>query len=218
MQIGDHFKDSREDGTPETPRPAGESADSAATQPGLNSADEEATRTAEKMSLEIRDDFAKYCELNTERLIGAAYRVTGSHWDAQDAVQNVWLKFWGSWHDAGFRDSVWNNRGYSYKAVFRAAIDLIRSEKSRAEREEKDARKVVAKDDDYLRVDDDDSFGRILEILHELNPDWRLVIHLRYAQELKIAEVAALLRVSEATARRYEKRALMALKEAYKGN
>jgi RNA polymerase sigma-70 factor (ECF subfamily) len=217
VHIDDHFEDSQEGGALEASHPAGESADSVAT-PGLNSGHEAATRAAEAISLEIRADFVKYCEEHTARLIGAAYRVTGNLWDAQDAVQNIWLKFWKDWPDAGFRNRVLNNRSYSYAAVVRAAIDVIRSEKSRVEREEKDARKEVAKGDDYLRVEDDDSFRRTLGVLEGLNPTWRLVIHLRYAQEFKIAEVATLLRVSEATARRYEKRALKALEEAYKGN
>jgi RNA polymerase sigma-70 factor (ECF subfamily) len=217
VQIDDHFEDSQDKGTSGTPQPPSESAGPAATQPGLDSADEEATRAAEKI-LEIRADFAKYCEANTARLIGVAYRVTGNRWDAQDATQNVLLKFWEFWPDADFRDRVWNNRSYSRTAVVRAAIDMIRSEKARAERQEKDARKEVIKGDDFSRINDDDSFSGMLEVLHGLNPTWRVVIHLRYKQDFKIAEVAALLRISEATARRYEKRALKALEEAYKRN
>ncbi|MFI7015477.1 RNA polymerase sigma factor [Streptomyces sp. NPDC050164] len=217
MHIGDHFEDSQEDGALEASLPAGESADSVAT-PNLNSGHESATRAAEAISLENRANFVKHCEENTARLTGAAYRVTGNHCDAQDTVQNVWMKFWEAWSDADFRDRVLNNRGYSYSAVVRAAIDVIRSEKSRSEREEKEARKVVVKGGDYLCVEDDDSFRGMLDVLQSLNPTWRLVIHLRYSREFKIAEVAALLRISEATARRYEKRALKALEEAYKGN
>ncbi|MGW5282503.1 RNA polymerase sigma factor [Streptomyces collinus] len=219
MHIDDHFDDSQEDGTLDAPHSAGESPDSEATTPGLNSGDEEATRAAEAISPEICTNFVEYCEANTGRLIGAAYRVTGNLWDAQDAVQNVLLKYWRDWPDADFRNRVWNNRSYSYASARRAAIDVIRNEKSRTEREEKEARKEgVAKCDDYLRVEDDDSFHRTLDALQRLNPTWRLVIHLRYAQDRTVAEVAALLEISEATARRYEKRAHKALEEAYKGN
>ncbi|MFE7961190.1 RNA polymerase sigma factor [Streptomyces sp. NPDC057413] len=216
MNIGDHFEDSREDEAHQGPPPPGESAEPAATPtPVLNSGHEEAAPAAETISPEARAAFVRYCEENTGRLIGAAYRVTGNLWDAQDVVQNVWYRFWKSWPDAHFRDTVLSKPGYSYRAVSNAALDMVRSETARTLRQEKDARKESVTEDGYLRVEDE---ARLFKLLKNLNPTWREVIHLRFAQELTFADLAAVLRVSEATARRYEKRALKALEEAYKEN
>lgn len=220
MRIDDRFEDPREGGTFAASQTTGESTGLVATQPDLASAGrEQATHAAAGMSLnDLGADFSKYCEENSARLLRTAFRVTGNPWDAQDALQNVLEKFWKRWPEGDFRDRVWGNPAYSHGCVVYSAIDSIRSEKSRTQREEKDARKVVENGDDYLRVDDEESFARTLDVLHSLNPTWRLVIHLRYARECSIVEVAEILRISESTARRYEKRALKALKEAYKGN
>ncbi|MER5795248.1 sigma-70 family RNA polymerase sigma factor [Streptomyces sp. NPDC001980] len=217
MEIGDHFEDPREDRRPSVPPFAGESPDPEAT-PGLNSAQEKATSATEAISPEACADFVKYCEECTDSFIRVAHRITGNLWDAQDAVQDVFLRFWKNWPDPEFRIRILGNRGYAYRSVAHAAIDAIRSGKSRKEREEEDARKVIVGTGEYSRVEDDDSFNRMLDVLQTLNPTWRLVIRLRYARELRSAEAAAVLRISEATVRRYEKRALKALGEACKRN
>ncbi|MFQ6148676.1 RNA polymerase sigma factor [Streptomyces seoulensis] len=214
MSIGDHFEDSEGDEAHQAPHPPGGSAEPAAT-PDLNSGHEEATPAAETISPEARAAFVSYCGENTGRLIGAAYRVTGNLWDAQDVVQNVWYQFWKRWPDAEFRDVVLKKPSYSYRAVSNAALDMVRSEMARTLRQEKDARKESVTDDGYLRVEDD---ARLFKLLKKLHPTWRLVIHLRFMREFSFADLAAVLRVSEATARRYEKRALKALEEAYKEN
>ncbi|WHM41122.1 sigma-70 family RNA polymerase sigma factor [Streptomyces sp. BPTC-684] len=218
MKIGDHWEDPQEGGTSETFSTTGESAGPAATQPGLTSGHEEATHAAGEKSFDLRGDFGQYCEENTPRLLRVAFRITRDPWAAEDALQNVLEKFWKRWPEAGFRDRVLRTPGYSNSCVVYSAIDAIRSEASRAFREEQDASKEVVRSDDYLRVEDDDSFRRMLDVLNSLNRTWRLVIYLRYAREFTIVEVAAIIQISESTARRYERRALMALREAYQGN
>ncbi|MGW3133997.1 RNA polymerase sigma factor [Streptomyces sp. NPDC001123] len=217
MEIGDHFEDPREDRRRSVSPFTGGSPDPEAT-PGLNSGREQATSATEAISPEACADFVMYCEECTDSFIRVAHRITGSLWDAQDAVQDVFLRFWKKWPDPEFRIRILSNRGYAYRSIAHAAVDMIRSGKSRREREEEDARKVIVGTDEYSYVEDDDSYNRMLDVLQTLNPTWRLVIHLRYARELKSAEVAAVLRISEATARRYEKRALRALEEACKRN
>lgn len=217
MSIGDRFADPQEGGAFQS-QTASESTDLAATvMQGSSSKHERATsHAAPLVSKDLVAEFTKFCEENTARLLSVAYRITRNPWDARDALQNVFERFWTRWHEEGFRCRVTNSRSYSNSCVANSAIDIIRSEKSRTQREEKDARKEVGKGDDYLHVEEDDSLQRALNALHSLNQNWRLVIHLRYVEDYKIAEVAALLRISESTARRYEKRAMEALEEAYK--
>lgn len=216
MQIDDRSEGSPEGGTSSESQTTGESKDPEATTSGLISTGHE-PHVAGGMSLDyLGADFCKFCEQNYARLVRIAKRITQNPWDAQDAVQDVLEKFWKRWPEQDFRDRVWNVPGYSHRCIVYAAVDNIRSEQSRYKRQEKDARKEVGKDSDFLRVDDDDSFARALEVLRGLNPTWRLVILLRYARECTIVEVAAILRISESTARRYERKALKALEEAYK--
>jgi RNA polymerase sigma factor (sigma-70 family) len=219
MQIGDHFFEDSPEAETSASSADGESADQDATPGLLSAAGESATHAAEGESLSfLRADFSAFCEESTGALLRTAWRITCNKYDAEDAVQNVLEKFWTRWPNPRFRDAVKSQPGYSHTCVTRAAIDCIRSEKSRSQRQEKVAGKVVVSESDYSRVDDGDSFKWGLELLKQLNPTWHLVIYLRYAQEKTIAEVAANLRIGETTARRYEKRALKALKEAYKGN
>ncbi|MCG7209394.1 RNA polymerase sigma factor [Streptomyces arenae] len=142
MKIGDHFEDPQEDGESSTSPFASESPDPDAT-PGLNSGREIATCVTGAISPEACADFVKYCEEHTASFIRVANRVTGNLWDAQDAVQDTFLRFWKNWPDPEFRIRVSNNRGYAYRSIANAAIDTIRSGKSRQEREEEDARKVI---------------------------------------------------------------------------
>ncbi|MEV5787576.1 sigma-70 family RNA polymerase sigma factor [Streptomyces sp. NPDC052287] len=164
---------------------------------------------------DLRADFCNFCDEYAIMLFRTVNRYSRNTWDAEDAVQETLLNFWSRWDNEEFRQRV-RKPGFAVTSAINSWRDNVRSEISRAKREENDGRKVVASQDDYSRVDGDLDFSRMLKILGSLNPTWRTVIIMRYEQEYTLAEVAAALGVSEATARRYEKRAIMALKEGDK--
>jgi RNA polymerase sigma factor (sigma-70 family) len=166
----------------------------------------------------LRADFRAYCEENAGRLLRIARRYSLNGWDAEDAHQGVLEKFWKKWGDDEFRKRIWMSPGLSATAVVNVCRDTLRSERSRTDRQDRMARQAVDSEDDYSRVDARDTLDWMLAFLERLDPTWRLIIQLRYMEEKSFEEAAAALGVSEATARRFEKRARKALEDAYQRN
>ncbi|MEQ9812540.1 MAG: sigma-70 family RNA polymerase sigma factor [Azospirillaceae bacterium] len=67
-------------------------------------------------------------ESHRRYLLGVAYRMLGSVADAEDAVQDAWLR----WHRAG-RDGVDDVRAYLTRVVTRLCLDRLRSARQRRE-------------------------------------------------------------------------------------
>src|SRR5215218_9347075 len=53
-----------------------------------------------------------------------AYRITGSQSDAEDVLQNVFVRLTPGWST---RDLSPNPRGYLYRAAINASLDVVRS-------------------------------------------------------------------------------------------
>ncbi|MET7980823.1 sigma-70 family RNA polymerase sigma factor [Streptomyces mirabilis] len=222
MSVDDRFFDESlgpealHDGVSSTP---GETSAGQGATPGLFNpeVDGAATPDAEGNALEdLREDFRKYWEEHGPRLLRIAYRYSLNTWDAEDVTQELLEKFWSNWGNAEYRDRVWNRPGFSVTCLINVWRDMARSEISRTRRQDLVSKQVVEKEDDYSCVEGAENFARMMKILEDLNPTWRLVIQLRYVHEKTFTEVAAFLRISEATARRFEKRAHKALEEADK--
>src|SRR5215469_16043396 len=76
------------------------------------------------------DDEWLVCQFegNRARLRAMAYRMLGSHGDAEDAVQEAWI------HAAGAdADDMANLDGWFTTIVARVCLDMLRSRKSRRE-------------------------------------------------------------------------------------
>jgi RNA polymerase sigma factor (sigma-70 family) len=74
------------------------------------------------------DVLAQQFELNRARLRGVAYRMLGSLSEAEDAVQESWLRL----HRSG-SDGVDNLAGWLTTVVARICLDMLRTRKSRRE-------------------------------------------------------------------------------------
>src|SRR5262249_24099933 len=68
-------------------------------------------------------------EAHRGRLTGLAYRMLGSRADAEDAVQDAYLR----WSDARGRDRIDNDEAYLVRIVTRLCLDRLKS--ARAKRE-----------------------------------------------------------------------------------
>ncbi|MFD6951426.1 RNA polymerase subunit sigma-70 [Nocardiopsis sp. TSRI0078] len=118
------------------------------------------------------------------RLVSVAYRMLGSRADAEDAVQEAWLRL--SRQDAA---SIDNLAGWLTTVVGRVCIDMLRSRKARPEASYEDRLPdfVVTEDDDGAPEDDvllADSVGlALLVVLDTLRPAERLafVLHDMFA-------------------------------------
>jgi RNA polymerase sigma factor (sigma-70 family) len=159
---------------------------------------------------DLKEDFRIWCLENSRRLLQVAFRHSRNRWTAEDVYQTTLEKFWARWDNDEFRKRVKSDPGFAPRCVINNWRDLARSEIADRERLKKTMTGKVP-DEAYSDIERDEM---ISQMLGELDPTWRSVIELRYMQEKSITETAAALGISEATARRYEKRALAALEKA----
>ncbi|TDC96646.1 sigma-70 family RNA polymerase sigma factor [Nonomuraea deserti] len=123
---------------------------------------------------------AEAFESHRDRLRAVAYRMLGSHADADDVVQEAWLRL--SRQDPA---AIHNLAGWLTTVVGRISLDVLRARRSRPEASYDDRLpELVVVADDGLAPEDDvalaDSVGlALLVVLESLRPDERLafVLH-----------------------------------------
>ena len=123
-------------------------------------------------------------EQQRARLVAVAYRMLGSRADAEDAVQEAWLRL--ARQDAGAVDNL---AGWLTTVVGRVCIDVLRSRKTRPEAPYEDRLpELVVTEDDGVAPEEDallaESVGlALLVVLDTLNPIERLafVLHDMFA-------------------------------------
>ncbi|MGE3662479.1 MAG: sigma-70 family RNA polymerase sigma factor [Pseudonocardia sp.] len=142
-------------------------------------------------------------------LLAVAYRLTGSWADAEDAVQEAWLRLHRTRDQAGIRDL----RGWLTVTVGRLCLDRLRSAPVRRERHvgpwlpepvvtdlDGDGPAAAVVRDEGVRM-------AALVVLERLTPDQRVAFVLHDAFDVPFAEIAGLLDCSPATARQHASRA-----------
>lgn len=145
--------------------------------------------------------------------MGVAYRLTGSVADAEDAVQEAWLRFSTA---EGIRDV----RGWLTTVVSRICLDRLRSAAVRRETYVgswlPEPLLTTGEDADPLAsvVRDDGVRMAALVVLDRLTPDQRVAFVLHDAFSLPFNEIADVLQVSEASARQHASRARKAVADA----
>lgn len=147
------------------------------------------------------------------RLLGIAYRMTGSHSDAEDVVQEAMLRA----HRAGL-DEVESPAAYLTTITTRLAIDHLRS--SRVRRETyvgpwlpEPIAADPAPDAAARAVLDDTISMAFLVALEMLSPDERAVLVLHDVFAYAHAEIAGMLERSEASCRQLLRRARRRLED-----
>ena len=126
------------------------------------------------------DPVAEAFESQRDRLCAVAYRMLGSHADAEDVVQEAWLRL--SRQDSAV---IQNLAGWLTMVVGRISLDVLRSRQSRSEASYDDRLpELVVTADDAPAPEDDvalaDSVGlALLVVLEALRPSERLafVLH-----------------------------------------
>lgn len=141
-------------------------------------------------------------EANRDHLRAVAYRMLGSRSEAEDAVQEAWLRLGRS--DEGAIDNL---GGWLTTVVARVCLDMLRSRKSRRE-ELGVAPEAVAEagaDHDVLLAD---SVGTaLLVVLETLDPAERLAFVLHDTFGVSFDEIAVLVGRTPAAARQLASRA-----------
>ncbi|MGV0795098.1 sigma-70 family RNA polymerase sigma factor [Mycolicibacterium sp. XJ1819] len=142
-------------------------------------------------------------------LLAVAYRLTGTVADAEDVVQDAWLR----WNRAADTEPVTDLRAWLTTVVSRLALDRLRSASRRRETYVGDwlPEPVVTAlgDDDPLAavVAGEDARFAAMVVLERLNPDQRVAFVLHDGFAVPFGEIAAVLGVSEAAARQLASRA-----------
>ena len=147
-----------------------------------------------------RDWFAGQFEENRGHLRGVAYRMLGSLSEADDAVQECWLRL-----SRSDTETVENLRGWLTTVVARICLDLLRSRKSRREEAletaaPEPAGKTASAADPEAEAMLADSVGyATLVVLDRLNPAERIAFVLRDLFDIPFEEIARITgRTSEA--------------------
>ncbi|NUP61615.1 MAG: RNA polymerase sigma-70 factor [Nonomuraea sp.] len=145
-------------------------------------------------------------------LLGLAYRLLGSMWDAEDVVQEAWLRWEGT-----DRSEVREPRAFLLTVVSRLALDQLRS--ARVKREAYTGPwlpEPVATGEagplDTAELRDTVSYAT-LHLMERLSPPERAVFVLREAFELPYDEIAEIVGSSVANARQLHHRASVRLSE-----
>lgn len=144
-------------------------------------------------------------EAHRPLLTGVAHRVLGDRAEAEDVVQETWLRWRSVDHTA-----VEDPRAYLVTTASRLAIDRARSARARRESYVGEwlPEPAAPEADSEQRAETADSVGfALLVVLQTLSPLERAVFVLREAFAFPYAEVADVVGRSEATTRQLSRRA-----------
>ena len=157
---------------------------------------------------EERDSVASIFEAYRDLLFSIAYRMLGSRADAEDMVQETFVR----WQQASL-EPVRNPRSLLVTIVSRLCINHLQSARVRREQYfgewlpepmvtwyPDDPRSTAARVDDSLSM-------AFLVLLQQLNPSERAVFLLREVFEYEYEEIAAILKLTEANCRQILRRA-----------
>ena len=147
-------------------------------------------------------------EVDRARLHAVAYRMLGSLTEAEDAVQEAWIRFCRSDTDA-----VENLSGWLTTVVARVCLDMLRSRKSRRETTlDEDTPEAVSSLETWTNPEQElllaDSMGpALLLVLDTLTPPERVAFVLHDMFAISFEEIANILGRSPAASRQLASRA-----------
>lgn len=147
-----------------------------------------------KLRPDKRKDFSMIVSQYSESLYWQIRRIVLNHDDADDVLQNVFLKAWNNF------DSFQNKSKIStwlYRIAINEALDFLRKQKKNisvnAEENVTVSNRLMA--DEYF---DGEQAQALLQEAVALLPDvQRVVFNLRYFDEMKYSEISRLLNTSE---------------------
>ncbi|GAA2373966.1 sigma-70 family RNA polymerase sigma factor [Streptomyces cuspidosporus] len=154
------------------------------------------------------DPVAEAFEAQRDRLRAVAHRMLGSHADAEDVVQEAWLRLSGQ--DAA---AIHNLAGWLTTVVGRISLDILRSRQSRPQASYDDRLPdLVVTIDDGATPEDDaalaDSVGlALLVVLDSLRPSERLAFVLHDLFAVPFDEIGQILGKSTAATKMLASRA-----------
>lgn len=143
---------------------------------------------------ECRAAFADVVRLYSEPLYWKVRRIVLSHDDADNIMQNVFLKAWNNLADFHNKSKL---STWLYRIAINEALDFLRKQKKMAAVSADDDEGVACRlmADDYF--DGDHTEALLQEAIASLPDVQRVVFNLRYYDEMKYSEMSRLLNTTE---------------------
>ena len=151
------------------------------------------------MSERVSDADAATFEVVRPRLYGIAHRVVGGHAEAEDVVQDTWIR----WHRTDRRE-VRDACAFLSTATTRLAINVAHSARARHEAPSDGCllEPIDVASDPAVGVERDEELElAVRRLVEKLSPAERAVVVLRDAFDYPYRQIAAVLGLSEANAR-----------------
>jgi len=145
-----------------------------------------------------REDFAaELAERHGRMIYTAAYRIVGDADDAEDVLQDVFLKLLRTESVLLRRDGVREWGAYLRVMAVRCAVDYLRRNGKRSENAAELEQLVVPADDNPLRLAEQKQMAaRLRQALKSLSEREAQIFALRYFEELSYEEIAAQLELN----------------------
>lgn len=141
-----------------------------------------------------REGFAVLVKQYSEKLYWKVRRIVLSHEDANDVLQNVFIKVWNNLQNFQGKSSL---STWLYRIAINESLDFLRKQKL-ADKVSADEDVSVASrlmSDEYF--DGDEVQARLQEAVARLPEVQRTVFNLKYFEEMKYSEISQILNTSE---------------------
>ena len=141
-----------------------------------------------------REGFAVLVKQYSEKLYWKVRRIVLSHEDANDVLQNVFIKAWSNLQNFQGKSSL---STWLYRIAINESLDFLRKQKL-ADKVSADEDVSVASrlmSDEYF--DGDEVQTRLQEAVARLPEVQRMVFNLKYFEEMKYSEMSQILNTSE---------------------
>lgn len=133
----------------------------------------------------------------SESLYRVAYRLLGTQEDAEDAVQDLYLKLWAG---KGSLDAVYNPEAYSISILRNICIDRIRRENGRrAENVIEEA--AGTQNDSSEKIEQREKLEEVARLCSKLSPNQKILLKMRIFEDLSYDEMAERTGMSKLTMR-----------------
>ena len=149
--------------------------------------------TANKTNARLKE-LERLVSRKQDMLFRFAYMRVGDRQDAEDIVQDVFLKFFRSDHDLGL---IRNLEHYLLRSVGNACYDWLRRKKYNL-LPLKEAEDIIVPDEDRQMHEE---YLRISKMLESLPEEQAEIVRLKCSDGLKFRGIAKLLEIPEATAK-----------------
>lgn len=141
-----------------------------------------------------REGFAVLVKQYSEKLYWKVRRIVLSHEDANDVLQNVFIKVWNNLQNFQGKSSL---STWLYRIAINESLDFLRKQKM-ADMVSSDEDLSVSSrlmSDEYF--DGDEIQARLQEVVARLPEVQRTVFNLKYFEEMKYSEISQILNTSE---------------------